>query len=417
MFEEKSQEKTTHGALAQEVTKREAATQTETLQIGASHTGTLRTGVIHTGTPQVKKEERPVISFDEDRLQQAKIKVLGVGGAGSNAVNRMIEAKIGGVEFIAANTDIQTLRRSSAPVKLQIGAKRTNGLGCGAVPEKGREAALDDSDRIDELLEGADMVFVTAGMGGGTGTGAAPVIASLAAQGGALTVGVVTMPFNFEGRKRLRNAEEGILELQKIVDTLITIPNEKLLAAMGDNALLEDSFRYADDVLCQAVQGISDIITMPGIVNVDFADVRTIMSGKGMALMGTGMAEGPNRAVEAAKRAISSPLLEETSIRGARGVLINISATRETLRLHEVAAAARIIEEAADAEETIFGAVYDETMGDSIKITVIATGFNRIDDRHKDESVVSPSKATGNPEYPKDSLDRPPALRYNAEHI
>ena len=254
-------------------------------------------------------EEKPItISFDEDRQPPAKIKVIGVGGAGGNAVNRMIEANIGGVEFIAANTDIQALRNSNASVKLQIGAKLTNGLGCGAVPEKGRQAALDDTKQIIEHLEGADMVFVTAGMGGGTGTGAAPVIASLATELGALTVGVVTKPFVFEGRKRLRHADEGLKELQKIVDTLITIPNERLLAAMGENALLEDSFRYADDVLCQAVQGISDIITMPGIVNVDFADVRTIMTGKGMALMGTGMAEGQNRAVEAAKRAISSPL-------------------------------------------------------------------------------------------------------------
>jgi len=322
-------------------------------------------------------EEKPLkISFDEEKQPPARIKVVGIGGAGGNAVNRMIKTKLGGVEFIAANTDIQALRNSAAPVKLQIGAKLTNGLGCGADPEKGRQAAIDDTERILELLEGADMVFVTAGMGGGTGTGAAPVIANLATGLGALTVGVVSKPFIFEGRKRLRHADEGITELQKVVDTLITIPNERLLVAMGENALLEDAFIYADDVLCQAVQGISDIITMPGIVNVDFADVRTIMSGKGMALMGTGSAEGPNRAVEAAKHAISSPLLEETSIRGARGVLINITAARENLRLHEVAAAARIIEEAADAEETIFGAVYDDTMGDRIKITVIATGFN-----------------------------------------
>jgi cell division protein FtsZ len=213
-------------------------------------------------------------------------------------------------------------------------------------------------------------------MGGGTGTGAAPIIASLATELGALTVGVVTKPFNFEGKKRLLHADEGIQELREVVDTLITIPNERLLAAMGPDALLEESFRYADDVLCQAVQGISDIITMPGIVNVDFADVRTIMSGKGMALMGTGIAEGENRAVEAAQRAISSPLLEETSIRGARGVLINITATRNSLRLHEVDAAAKIIEEIAGAEDTIFGAVYDESIGNFIKITVIATGFN-----------------------------------------
>ncbi|MDR0842825.1 MAG: cell division protein FtsZ, partial [Acidobacteriota bacterium] len=314
-----------------------------------------------------------MIRFDENVQPPARIKVVGVGGAGGNAVNRMIEAKIGGVEFIAANTDIQALRNSSAAIKLQIGTKLTNGLGCGANPERGRQAALEDTERIIELLEGADMVFVTAGMGGGTGTGAAPIIANLATELGALTVGVVSKPFSFEGRKRMRRAEEGINDLKGVVDTLITIPNEKLLSAMGEHALLEESFRYADDVLCQAVQGISDIITMPGLVNVDFADVRTTMSGKGMAIMGTGMAEGPNRAVEAAQRAISSPLLEET-IRGANSVLVNITATRETLRLHEVSAACQLIDEHADAEDTIFGAVYDETMGDRIKITVIATG-------------------------------------------
>jgi len=362
-------------------------------------------------------EEKPLkISFDEDRQPPARIKVVGVGGAGGNAVNRMIEAKIGGVEFIAANTDIQALRSSNAPVKLQIGAKLTNGLGCGAVPEKGRQAALDDTKRIIEHLEGADMVFVTAGMGGGTGTGASPVIASLATELGALTVGVVTKPFNFEGRKRLRHADDGIQELQKIVDTLITIPNERLLAAMGETALLEESFRYADDVLCQAVQGISDIITMPGIVNVDFADVRTIMTGKGMALMGTGIAEGQNRAIEAAKRAISSPLLEETSIRGARGILINVTAARANLRLHEVAAAARIIEEAADADETIFGAVYDETMGDTIKITVIATGFslNEAEQHPKSGGSAIPPPMSGSPihyESTGSNLNTPAFLR------
>jgi cell division protein FtsZ len=315
--------------------------------------------------------------FDEDRQPPAKIKVVGIGGAGGNAVNRMIQAKIEGVEFIAANTDVQALRHSVAPIKLQIGAKLTNGLGCGAIPERGRQAALEDTERIIELLDGCDMVFITCGMGGGTGTGAAPIIASLATELSALTVGVVTKPFSFEGKKRQMHAEEGIRELKEVVDTLITIPNERLLYAMGAEALLEESFRYADDVLCQAVQGISDIITMPGIVNVDFADVRTIMAGKGMALMGTGVAEGQNRSVEAAQRAISSPLLEETSIKGAKGVLINITATRNSLRLHEVDAAAKVIEEVANPEDTIFGAVYDEGMGDRIKITVIATGFNQ----------------------------------------
>jgi len=319
----------------------------------------------------------PRFSFDEDRHPPAKIKVVGVGGAGGNAINRMIEAKITGVDFIAANTDLQALRSSLAQIKLQIGSKLTNGLGCGAIPERGRQAALEDTERIIELLDGADMVFVTCGMGGGTGTGAAPIIASLATELNALTVGVVTRPFRFEGRKRQAHAEAGIGELQEVVDTLISIPNERLLYAMGPDALLEDSFRYADDVLCQAVQGISDIITMPGIVNVDFADVRTIMAGKGMALMGTGTAEGENRAVEAAQRAISSPLLEETSIKGAKGVLINITASKGSLRLQEVDAAAKIIEEAANPEEMIFGAVYDDSMKERIKITVIATGFEK----------------------------------------
>jgi len=322
-------------------------------------------------------EITPQFRFDEDHKVPAKIKVVGIGGAGGNAVNRMIQAKIEGVEFIAANTDLQALKSSLAPVKLQIGAKLTNGLGCGAIPERGRQAALEDTERIIEVLDGADMVFVTCGMGGGTGTGATPTVASLATELGALTVGVVTKPFKFEGKNRLHHAEEGIRELKEVVDTLITIPNERLLHAMGADALLEESFRYADEVLSQAVQGISDIITMPGIVNVDFADVKTIMAGKGMALMGTGTAEGQNRAVEAAQRAISSPLLEETSIRGAKGVLINITATRNSLRLHEVDAAAKIIEEVANPEDTIFGAVYDETMGERIKITVIATGFNQ----------------------------------------
>jgi cell division protein FtsZ len=322
------------------------------------------------------EEALPKFSFETDRQLPARIKVIGIGGAGGNAVNRMIQAKIEGVDFVAANTDLQALRSSIAPFKLQIGAKLTNGLGCGAIPERGRQAALEDTERIIELLDGADMVFITCGMGGGTGTGAAPVVASLAAELGALTVGVVTKPFNFEGKKRLTQAEQGISELKEVVDTLITVPNERLLYAMGSDALLEDSFRHADDVLCQAVQGIADIITKPGVVNVDFADVRTTMAGKGMALMGTGTAEGKNRAVEAAQRAIANPLLEETSIRGAKSVLINITATRNSLKLQEVDAAAKVIEEAANPEDTTFGAVYDETMGDRIKITVIATGFN-----------------------------------------
>jgi len=361
-------------------------------------------------------KEKPLkISMDEDKPSPAKIKVIGIGGAGGNAVNRMIKTKLGGVEFIAANTDTQALQNSDAPIKLQIGAKLTNGLGCGADPERGRQAALEDTEKISELLEGADMVFITAGMGGGTGTGAAPVVATIATGLGALTVGVVTKPFNFEGRKRRKHADEGLLELQKVVDTLITIPNERLLTVANDNTLLEEAFLSADDVLSQAVQGISDIITMPGMWNVDFADVKTIMSGKGMALMGTGSAEGPNRAIEAAKHAISSPLLEETSIRGAQGVLINITAARENLRLHEVAAAARIIEDAADAEETIMGAVYDENMGDLIKVTVIATGFSQDNDkRHaRNSGGVSAPGSADNHESTINvpDMDIPPFLR------
>jgi cell division protein FtsZ len=374
-------------------------------------------------------EESLTVGFDEDRHQGAKIKVFGIGGAGGNAVNRMIQAKIGGVEFIAANTDIQALQNSMASYKLQIGSKLTHGLGCGAIPEKGRQAALEDTERIIELLNGADMVFITAGMGGGTGTGAAPIVASLATEMGALTVGVVTKPFTFEGKKRLMHAEEGLNELKAVVDTLITIPNDRLLEAMGTDALLEDSFRYADDVLCQAVQGISDIITLPGIVNVDFADVVTIMSGKGLALMGTGLAEGNNRAVEAAQRAISSPLLEETSIRDASGVLINITATRDSLRLQEVYSAAKIIEEVVGTEDTIFGAVYDESMGDNLKVTVIATGFNhsaderaaaRVEKMQTGATVVPLSSETNrSKDYPsisnRGNLDAPALQRRRAE--
>jgi cell division protein FtsZ len=377
---------------------------------------------------QVEKlrfEDSPArIHFDEDRQPPAKIKVIGIGGAGGNAVNRMIQARIEGVEFIAANTDVQALRNSMAPVKLQIGAKLCNGLGCGAIPDRGRQAALEDTERLIEMLDGADMVFITGGMGGGTATGAAPIIASLASELSALTVGVVTKPFNFEGKKRALHAEEGVRELKEVVDTLITIPNERLLYAMASDALLEDSFRYADDVLCQAVQGISDIITMPGIVNVDFADVRTIMAGKGMALMGTGVAEGENRAVEAAQRAIASPLLEETTIRGARGVLLNITASRSSLRLHEVDAAAKIVEEAAHPEDTIFGAVYDESMGDQIKITVIATGFNQPAGAERSKSLADHLRTAGNvvplssstePAKSVANLDEPAFKRRRAE--
>jgi cell division protein FtsZ len=293
----------------------------------------------------------------------------------------MIAAQVEGVEFIVANTDLQALKMSNAAVKIQIGQKLTNGLGAGANPEVGRKAALEDTEKIIELLEGADMVFVTAGLGGGTGTGAAPIIASLAAELGALTVAIITKPFLFEGKKRAQQAEQGLRELKDCVDTVITIPNERLLQTVQRGTSLSEAFRIADDILRQGVQGISDIIQIPGIINVDFADVKTIMHGMGMALMGTGTARGESRAADAARRAISSPLLEEASIQGARGVLINITGS-EDLLLHEVSEAASVIHKAADEEANIiFGAVLDAKMTDEIKITVIATGFDKQEER------------------------------------
>ena len=305
----------------------------------------------------------------------ARIKVVGVGGGGGNAVNTMIAAGLQGVDFITANTDAQALRHNLAPVKLQLGAEVTKGLGAGGKPEVGRKAATEDLERIRECLAGSDMVFVTAGMGGGTGTGGAPVIAQVAKEVGALTVGVVTKPFLFEGKKRGRQAEEGMSELKANVDTLIAIPNQRLLAVAGRNTSIVETFKKADDVLLQAVRGISDLITVHGLINLDFNDVRTIMSEMGMALMGAASASGENRAVEAAHKAISSPLLEDVSIQGARGVLINITGGLD-LGLHEVNEAATLIQEEADSEANIiFGAVIDESMGDQIRITVIATGF------------------------------------------
>ena len=314
------------------------------------------------------------IQYQDEVPRGAKIKVIGVGGGGGNAVNRMIEAHVEGVEFIVANTDAQALRSSKAPVKLQLGMKLTSGLGAGANPDVGRRAAIEDSEKIIEALEGADMVFVTAGLGGGTGTGAAPVIASLASEMGALTVAVVTRPFAFEGKRRLLQADHGVAELLDSVDTMIVIPNERLLAVAKDAGFFE-SFRIADDVLRQGVQGISDIITIPGIINRDFADVKTTMSGMGYAVMGTAMRGGPDRAREAANAAMSSPLLEEGAIDGARGILINISGS-SSLKLSEVNEASTIIQSSAHEDANIiFGAVLDESLGDEIKITVIATGF------------------------------------------
>jgi cell division protein FtsZ len=314
-------------------------------------------------------------TFDEAGLAPAKIKVIGIGGGGGNAVNRMIDANLRGVEFIAANTDLQALAKCRAPHKLQLGPALTRGLGAGGDPEVGRKSALEDTERILAMLEGADMVFLTAGLGGGTGTGAAPVLANLAREIGALTVSVVTKPFGFEGRRRMKQCERGVEELRAVVDTLITIPNERLLRFVDRGTPLAEAFLIADDVLRQAVQGISDLITTPGEINVDFADVKSIMTGMGMALMGTGVAKGEERAIEAAQRAISSPLLEETSIEGARGVLLNVSGGPD-LTLHEVAEAARIIQEAVDVDANIItGMVIDPDMQDEMKVTVIATGF------------------------------------------
>ena len=326
----------------------------------------------------MKKEDKDIrISFNEEPRNDAKIKVIGVGGGGGNAVNRMIDAGIEGIEFVVANTDLQALRMSRAPVKIQLGVKLTNGLGAGANPEVGRKAALEDSDKIIEALEGADMVFVTTGLGGGTGTGATPIIASLASEMGALTVAVVTKPFAFEGKRRMSQAERGIAELMESVDTTIVIPNEKLLA-VAENAGFFESFRIADDILRQGVQGISDIITIPGIINRDFADVKAIMEAMGYAVMGTATASGNHRSTDAAQKAIASPLLEAGAIDGARGILINITGSN-SLKLAEVQQACTIIQGAAhDDANIIFGAVLDEKMKDSVKITVIATGFREV---------------------------------------
>ena len=335
---------------------------------------------------QRKADAEVRIQFNEDPRTNAKIKVIGVGGGGGNAVNRMICAGVEGVEFVVANTDLQALQMSHAPVKIQLGTKLTNGLGAGANPEMGRRGALEDADKIIEALEGADMVFVTTGLGGGTGTGAAPIIASLASEMGALTVAVVTKPFAFEGRRRMAQAERGLAELIDSIDTTIVIPNEKLLAVAQDAGFFE-SFRIADDILRQAVQGISDIITIPGIINRDFADVKTIMAGMGYAVMGTAVAKGERRATEAAQAAISSPLLEAGAIDGARGILINITGS-SSLKLAEVNEASTIIQSAAHEDANIiFGAVQDEKMKDDLKITVIATGFKNDVPARKDRTV------------------------------
>src|SRR5262245_59383250 len=315
------------------------------------------------------------LRLDEEHNPGARIKVIGVGGGGGNAVNRMVRVGLDGVEFMVANTDLQALKVNAASVKLQIGGKLTKGLGAGADPNVGRSAALEDTDKIIQALDGADMIFVTTGLGGGTGTGAAPVIASLASELGALTVAVVTKPFRFEGKKRQIQAERGLEALRDCVDTIITIPNERLLSIIDRSTPLTDAFATADDVLRQAIQGISDLILVPGLINLDFADVKTIMSGMGLAMMGTGVAEGQDRAIDAARRAISSPLLEGASVNGARGVIINVTGGPD-LSLAEVNDASTIVQEAADEDANIiFGAVVDPAIKGKVKITVIATGF------------------------------------------
>jgi cell division protein FtsZ len=315
------------------------------------------------------------LRLDEEGSGAARIKVVGVGGGGSNAVNRMVQAGFEGVEFVVANTDLQALRANAASVKLQLGGKLTKGLGAGADPNVGRQAALEDTEKIIQALDGADMIFITTGLGGGTGTGAAPVIASLASELGALTVAVVTKPFKFEGKKRQIQAERGLEALRDCVDTIITIPNERLLTIIDRTTSMTDAFATADDVLRQAIQGISDLILVPGLINLDFADVKTIMAGMGLAMMGTGVAEGADRAMEAARRAISSPLLEGASVNGARGVIINVTGGPD-LSLVEVSEASCIVQEAADEDANIiFGAVIDPALKGKVKITVIATGF------------------------------------------
>ena len=317
------------------------------------------------------------IEFADDAELQARIKVVGVGGSGGNALNTMIQNGLEGVEFIAANTDAQALDRSLAPVKIQLGPQLTRGLGAGGNPDVGRKAALEDVQRLSEALEGADMVFVTAGMGGGTGTGAAPIISQVAQDQGALTVGVVTKPFLFEGRKRSKNAERGVQELIDCIDSIITIPNQRLMALGDDDITMLDAFARADDVLLQAVQGISDLIINAGMINVDFADVKTIMASNGRALMGTGIAKGDRRALEAAEMAVNSPLLDEVSVQGATGILINFTAGPD-IKLREINEAAGLVQQAAHEEaEIIFGVVTDPNLSDTVKVTVIATGFER----------------------------------------
>lgn len=341
-----------------------------------------------------------VIEMDDTFNSGARLKVIGVGGCGGNAVNTMIESGMEGVEFLAANTDSQALEKSRANIKIQLGGTLTKGLGAGANPEVGKNAAIESKEQLTEALKGADMVFITAGMGGGTGTGAGPVVAEAARAAGALVVAVVTKPFAFEGGKKMRQAEEGLNKLKGVVDTVITIPNQRLLTVANKNTSLKEAFRRADEVLFQAVKGISDVITVPGLVNVDFADVRTIMSEMGQALMGSGVAKGENRASEAARKAISSPLLEDVSIHGARGVLINITGSSD-MTIHDVDEASSLIhEEAHEDAHIIFGAVIDESMGDEVRVTVIATGFGKAEEVKAPKEVIQPADVIGGLDVP-----------------
>lgn len=361
-----------------------------------------------------------LITFaDLERAHGARIKVIGVGGAGGNAVNRLIEDGMEGVEFLVANTDLQSLKNSQASVKIQLGEETSRGLGAGGNPEVGRRAALEDTDKLVDALDGADMIFVTAGLGGGTGTGAAPIIGSLATELGALTIGVVTKPFGFEGHRRAIQAEQGLEELRGCVDSVITIPNERLLKSITKAIPFTDAFGLADGVLRQAVRGIADIVTLPGLINVDFADVRAIMQSKGVALMGTGQAHGENRALEAVQRAISSPLLEEASIQGAKALLVNVTGSPD-VTLYEISEAMNLIHDSADPEANIiFGAVIDERLSGAIKITVIATNFTATaaasDSSHNSASFRATGTTGGNSsssdsDAPPD-FDRPAFMR------
>jgi cell division protein FtsZ len=352
-----------------------------------------------------------MFEFDESIDQSAKIKVIGIGGGGGNAVNTMISCSMSGVDFIVANTDAQSLRNAKAPSKIQLGGQLTKGLGAGANPNVGRDAAMEDRERMVEALKGADMIFIAAGMGGGTGTGAAPVIAEVAREVGALTVGVVTKPFSREGKQRLAKAEEGIRELKKHVDSLIVIPNDRLLGLAGKSMTILDAFKPSDDVLRQAVQGISDLITASGFINVDFADVKAIMSERGMAMMGIGLATGDNRAAEAATKAISSPLLEDIDISGAKGVLVNISGS-SSMTMDDFDAVNRIIHEKVHEDANIIiGVVIDESLADTIKVTAIATGFGDRFDVQKNRQELKENVATMTPRVSEINREIPTFIR------